>query len=159
MALDVPVGGGTTFGEGAPDLKGLLVGLDLSPVMLGRAVRRRAAAGLERHVLLVRGDATRLPLAAASVDRVLCFNGLHVIPDKEATLAEFRRVLRPGGELLGTVLVADAEPPYSLAVGLERLAGFFVPITTRELRSLAKRFGFRRWDQDLEGALVYFRGE
>ena len=159
VALDVPVGGGTTFGEGAPDLKGLLVGLDLSPVMLGRAVRRRAAAGLERHVLLVRGDATRLPLAAASVDRVLCCNGLHVIPDKEATLAEFRRVLRPGGELLGTVLVADAEPPYSLVVGLERLAGFFVPITTRELRSLAKRFGFRRWDQDLEGALVYFRGE
>jgi ubiquinone/menaquinone biosynthesis C-methylase UbiE len=158
VALDVPVGGGTTFGAGAPELQGLLVGLDLSPVMLGRAARRRAAAGLERHVVLVRGDATRLPLAAASVDRVLCFNGLHVIPDKEATMAEFRRVLRPGGELIGTVLVADAVPPYSLFVGLERLARFFVPTTTRELRSLAKRFGFQHWEQELEGALLYFRG-
>ena len=159
VALDVPVGGGTTFAEGAPDLKGLLIGIDLSPVMLGRAARRRQAAGLDRRVILARGDATRLPLAAASVDGVLCFNGLHVISDKEAALAEFRRVLKPGGELLGTVLVADGRSPFSGIVGLERLASFFVPTTTGELRSLASRFGFRRWEQDLEGALLYFRGE
>ncbi len=159
VALDIPVGGGTTFGEGAPELKGLLLGIDLSPVMLARASRRREAAGLEERVVLARGDATRLPLAAAGVDRVLCFNGLHVIPDKEAAFAEFRRVLKPGGELLGTVLVADGDAPYSAIVALERLASFFVPTTTGELRSLATRFGFRRWEQDLEGALLYFRGE
>ena len=158
-ALDVPVGGGTTFAEGAPDLKGLLVGIDLSPVMLARAARRREASGLESRVILARGDATRLPLGAASVDRVLCFNGLHVIPDKEAAMAEFRRVLKPGGELIGTVLVADAAAPYSALVAVERLAPFFVPTTTGELRSLARRFGFRSWRQDLEGALLHFRGE
>lgn len=157
--LDVPAGGGTSFAEGAPALKGLLIGVDLSPVMLARAARRRAANGLQRQVLLARGDATRLPLAAASVERVLCFNGLHVIRDKEAALAEFRRVLRPGGELLGTVLVSDGRSPYSLVVGLERMASFFVPVSSRELRSLAKRFGFQRWEQDLEGALLYFRGQ
>jgi ubiquinone/menaquinone biosynthesis C-methylase UbiE len=159
VALDVPVGGGTTYGAGAPELKGLLVGVDLSPAMLARAARRRAAAGLQARIVLARGDATRLPLAAASVDRVLCFNGLHVIPDKEATLAEFRRVLKPGGRLLGTVLVADGRRPYSSLVALERLATFFVPPTTGELRSLAARFGFRHWEQDVEGTLVYFRGE
>jgi SAM-dependent methyltransferase len=159
VALDIPVGGGTTFAEGARELKGLLLGIDLSPVMLARAARRRAAAGLESRVILARGDATRLPLAAASVDRVLCFNGLHVIPDKEAAFAEFRRVLKPGGELLGTVLAADARAPYSAIVALERLASFFVPTTTGELRSLATRFGFRRWEQELEGALLYFRGQ
>jgi SAM-dependent methyltransferase len=159
VVLDVPVGGGTTFGEGAPELKGLLVGIDLSPVMLTRAARRRDANGLEMRIVLVRGDATRLPLAASSVDRVLCFNGLHVIPDKEAALAEFRRVLKPGGELLGTVLAADGRAPYSAIVALERLASFFVPTTTGELRSLATRFGFRRWEQELEGSLLYFRGK
>jgi ubiquinone/menaquinone biosynthesis C-methylase UbiE len=159
LALDVPVGGGTTYAAGAPDLKGLLVGIDLSPAMLARAARRREAAGLEARVLLARGDATRLPLAAASVDRVLCFNGLHVIPDKEAAMAEFRRVLKPGGRLLGTVLVADGRAPYSGFVALERLAPFFVPPTSGELRSLAARFGFRRWEQDIEGVLVYFQGE
>jgi ubiquinone/menaquinone biosynthesis C-methylase UbiE len=159
VALDVPVGGGTTFAEGAPALKGVLIGIDLSPVMLARAARRREAAGLEERIVLARGDATRLPLAAAGVDRILCFNGLHVIPDKEAAFAEFRRVLNPGGELLGTVLVADGKAPYSAIVALERLASFFVPTTTGELRSLAKRFGFRRWEQELEGALLYFRGQ
>jgi ubiquinone/menaquinone biosynthesis C-methylase UbiE len=159
VALDVPVGGGTTFAEGAPGLKGLLVGIDLSPVMLVRAARRRASAGLQARVVLARGDATRLPLAAASVDRILCFNGLHVIPDKEAAMAEFRRVLKPGGQLLGTVLAANGRPPYSAVVALERLAPFFVPPTTGELRSLAARFGFSHWEQDVEGVLVYFRGE
>jgi len=159
VGLDVPVGGGTTYAEGAPELRGLLVGVDLSPVMLRRAARRRAEQRLEKRVLLARGDATRLPLAAAGVDRVLCFNGLHVIPDREAAMAEFRRVLKPGGELLGTVLVSDGGPPYNALVAIERLASFFVPTTTGELRSLAKRFGFSRWDQDLEGALLYFRGE
>jgi SAM-dependent methyltransferase len=159
VALDVPVGGGTTFAQGAPELKGLLVGIDLSPVMLGRAARRRRAAGLDQRIVLARGDATRLPLAAAGVDRILCFNGLHVIPDKEAAMAEFRRVLKPGGELLGSVLVADGRAPYSGIVALERLASFFVPTTTGELRSLAKRFGFSRWQQELEGALLYFRGQ
>ncbi len=159
VALDIPVGGGTTYAEGARELRGLLIGIDLSPVMLARAARRRQAAGLDGHVILARGDATRLPLAAASVDRVLCFNGLHVIPDKEAAMAEFRRVLKPGGRLLGTVLVADGRAPFGAIVALERLASFFVPTTTGELRSLATRFGFRRWEQDLEGALLYFRGE
>jgi SAM-dependent methyltransferase len=159
VALDVPVGGGTSFGEGAPDLRGLLVGIDLSPVMLRRAARRRARHRLGRHLILARGDATRLPLLPASVDRILCFNGLHVIPDREAAMAEFRRVLKPGGELVGTVLVADGAAPFSGIVALERLASFFVPATTGELRSLAKRFGFSRWEQDLEGALLYFRGE
>lgn len=159
VALDVPVGGGTTFAEGAPELKGLLVGIDLSPVMLGRAARRRSVNGLEGRIVLARGDATRLPLAAAGVDRILCFNGLHVIPDKEAAMAEFRRVLKPGGELLGTVLVADGRAPYGAIVALERLASFFVPTTTGELRSLAMRFGFSRWEQEREGALLYFRGQ
>ena len=159
VVLDVPVGGGTSFAEGAAGLLGLLVGIDLSPVMLARAARRRRERGLLEQVLLVRGDATRLPLAAASVDRILCFNGLHVIPDKPAALAEFRRVLKPGGELLGTVLVADAARPFSAIVGVERLASFFVPPATAELRSLARRSGFSRWEQDLEGALLYFRGE
>ncbi|HVD01746.1 MAG TPA: class I SAM-dependent methyltransferase [Candidatus Dormibacteraeota bacterium] len=159
VALDVPVGGGTSFGEGAPGLRGLLVGIDLSPVMLRRAARRRARHRLGKRVLLARGDATRLPLVAGSVDRVLCFNGLHVIPDRGAAMAEFARVLKPGGELVGTVLVSDGPAPFSGVVGLERLASFFVPPTTGELRSLAKRFGFSRWEQDLEGALLYFRGE
>jgi SAM-dependent methyltransferase len=157
--LDVPVGGGTSYAAGAPHLEGILAGVDVSPAMLVRAAGRRARQHLQDHVLLARGDATALPLADASVTRVLCFNGLHVIPDKATALREFRRVLRPGGELVGTVLVSDAPMPFSAILGVERLARFFVPPSTGELARLARAAGFRRWHADREGALLFFRGQ
>ncbi len=159
VVLDVPAGGGTLFSRGAPKLDGLLVGIDLSRAMLARAARRRRALGLEQHVLLVRGDAARLPVVTAGVDRVACFNGLHVIPDKGAALAEFRRVLKAGGELLGTTLVSDPPGFYRNVIGLARLAGFFVPPGADQVAGLAKRAGFERWEQKLDGALLYFRGQ
>jgi ubiquinone/menaquinone biosynthesis C-methylase UbiE len=159
VVLDVPVGGGTVIGEGAPGLEGLLIGIDLSLAMLARAQRRRAQHGLEAKVLLARGDATRLPVISQGVDRVLCFNGLHVIPDKGSALLEFRRVLKRGGELVGTTLVWDAPQPYRSIVAMERLASFFVPAQSGALQRLAHRVGFRRWEQQQDGALLYFRGE
>lgn len=45
----------------------------------------------------LRADVTRLPLADASFDLVLCSHVLEHVPDDAAALAEFRRVLRPGG--------------------------------------------------------------
>lgn len=160
VVLDVPTGGGVTFAAGAPETEGLLVGVDLSRPMLERAARRRTAAGLDaRHVLLAHGDATRLPLFDGSVDRVACFNSLHCIRGHEAVLAEFRRVLRKGGELVGTTLVQDAPLPWRVNVEFARLGGFFVPPDSGELRSTARRAGFRTWTSEQFGALLYFRGE
>jgi len=159
IVLDVPVGGGTTFAEGAPHLEGILIGVDLSTAMLSRAARRRSRHGLEDRVILARGDATALPVPDSSVDRVLCFNGLHVLPAKEKALAEFRRVLRPGGELLGTVLVEDGSNPFAALVALERLARFFVPANSGLLPSMAAAAGFTTWEQEVEGTYLYFRGQ
>lgn len=159
VVLDVPVGGGTTFAQGAPELRGQLIGIDLSRGMLRRAARRRGLHGLTDRVILARGDATELPLASASVDRVLCFNGLHVIPAKEAALGEFRRVLRPGAELVGTALVEDGTPPFSAVVAIERMAAFFVPANAGALPRLAKEAGFSSWEQHTEGSYLYFRGK
>jgi ubiquinone/menaquinone biosynthesis C-methylase UbiE len=44
-------------------------------------------------------DGKRLPLDDASVDRILCFDAFHHVKDQAATLAEFARVLRPGGRV------------------------------------------------------------
>src|SRR6185369_16042204 len=46
------------------------------------------------------GDATRLPLASASVDAVTLFDVLEHIDDDGSALREALRVLRPGGALL-----------------------------------------------------------
>ena len=160
IVLDAPTGGGITFARGAPATHGLLIGVDLSRPMLERAVRRRRAAGLRpERLLLARADATRLPLLDASVDRVACFNSLHCIPNQRALLEEFRRVLKPGGELVGTTLVEDAPLPWRLNVEVARLAGFFIPPDSGRLRRLARAAGFRRWSTEQSGALLSFHGE
>jgi SAM-dependent methyltransferase len=49
---------------------------------------------------LVTADATRLPLASASLDSVVSFETIEHVPDARALLHELRRVLRPGGRLV-----------------------------------------------------------
>src|SRR5690606_15119669 len=75
-----------------------LCGLDLSPGMLARARRRARAAPFP--VVLVEGNAERLPFRGAAFDTVVCVLGLSGIPDDRAAVREMHRVLRPGGRLL-----------------------------------------------------------
>lgn len=62
-----------------------------------------AAVAHERGLDVVRADATRLPVADASLDLVVAFDVLEHLPDDAAAVAEVRRVLRPGGTWLVAV--------------------------------------------------------
>jgi ubiquinone/menaquinone biosynthesis C-methylase UbiE len=73
-------------------------GVDLSSAMLG--VLREKARTMPRPPLLVLGDVTRLPLAAASFDVAIGVHVLHLVADWRATLVEARRALRPRAHLL-----------------------------------------------------------
>ena len=79
--------------------------------MLVHARRKAEAAGvgMERRVAFAVADATRLPIADASVD-VWC-SGFVVrnIPDLDAALAEAMRVLKPGGRI-GILEIPRMEP-------------------------------------------------
>lgn len=70
------------------------VGVDSSPDMLARA-RERVPDGEFRL-----GDLGRLPVADGAVDVVVCSLALAHVPDLGPVLAEFARVLRPGGHLV-----------------------------------------------------------
>ena len=159
VVLDCPTGGGVTFARGLPHTRGLLVGADLSALMLTRAAARRSAIRERRRVALVRADATGLPLATGSVDRVLCFNSLHCIPRHRQVLTEFRRVLRPGGELTGTTLTWNAPLPWRASVVAARASGFFHPPDSGRLAADARAAGFRTWETERTGALLFFRGQ
>ncbi|MDG9700854.1 class I SAM-dependent methyltransferase [Streptomyces sp. DH37] len=78
-----------------------VLGVDRSSGML-RPAADRVPGGV------VRGDATRLPLASGSVDAVVIVRLLHLLPDPVPVLAEASRVLRPGGTLITTVDKDDA---------------------------------------------------
>lgn len=48
------------------------------------------------------GDAAALPLGDGSIDTILCTEVMEHVPDPEKTIAEFARILRPGGTLITT---------------------------------------------------------
>jgi len=74
-----------------------LVGADIAPAMLARLV---ANAGGRRPFPLLLADATRLPLADASLGAVMASHVLHLIADWRPVVEEALRVLRPAGVLL-----------------------------------------------------------
>ena len=77
-----------------------ITGIDLSSDLLERCAARMAAAG---NVVLVRGNAERLPFPPGTFDAVYGSSILHHL-DLDAALREVARVLRPGGRM------AFAEP-------------------------------------------------
>jgi len=104
--LDVPCGGGVALRALAADQDVRYLALDLSPDMLSRVRAKAAKRGL-RQVETMQADMRALPLADASVDLLCSYSGLHMIPDARPAIAEFVRVLKPGGELIGSVFVAS----------------------------------------------------
>lgn len=72
------------------------VGLDLTPAMLSRSVRR--ANGHEFSPVL--GNSLALPFRDASFDHAVLHLILAVVPDAAQALAETARVVRPGGSIL-----------------------------------------------------------
>src|SRR5262249_41172258 len=73
-----------------------VVGIDIAAEAIAHAQSRYAAPNLR----YVEGSCTALPLADASVDLVISFETIEHLQQQSEMLAEFRRVLTPGGVLV-----------------------------------------------------------
>jgi SAM-dependent methyltransferase len=74
--------------------------LDVSPSALRIArelYRRQPVVGDRPAPAFLEFDGRAIPLPDASVDRVLCFDAFHHVPNPEDVIREFGRVLKPGG--------------------------------------------------------------
>jgi SAM-dependent methyltransferase len=92
---------------------GSVVGVDISATTIRHAEARYGhLSGLEFEV----ADCTRLPFADGSFDRVVSFETLEHLEAQDALLAEFRRVLDPGGFV---VLSSPDKAVYSDQQGFE----------------------------------------
>ena len=99
VLLDVGCGQGKSFAllreAFAPQR---LIGLDADPQSL--ALARREAENESLNVQLISGDCAAIDLPNASVDMLFCHQTFHHLVEQERALAEFWRVLKPGGRLL-----------------------------------------------------------
>lgn len=94
--VEVGPGNGINFGHYPPTVAELIA---VEPEPYLRAQAEKAAREAAIPVRVVAGTADSLPLAERSVDVVVVSGVLCSVPDQGAALAEFRRVLRAGGEL------------------------------------------------------------
>ncbi len=77
---------------------GRVVGVDFAAAMLRVGAAKLHSSAL-RGIALVRGDATRLPIASTSVDGVTIGFGIRNVDDTRAACREMHRVLVAGGRL------------------------------------------------------------
>ena len=109
LVLDVGVGTGLELPMFDPSLE--IIGVDLSLPMLQRAARRTREAGLRAVAGLAVTDACQLAFADARFDAIVAPYVLTVLPQPEASLDEWLRVLKPGGEIILVNHIGAAHGP------------------------------------------------
>jgi phosphatidylethanolamine/phosphatidyl-N-methylethanolamine N-methyltransferase len=142
--LEVGVGTGLSLPYYSSAVR--LCGVDISEPMLRKAQQRVAELGLRNVEALSVMDAEHLEFPDASFDVVVAQYVITTVPNPEATLDEFARVLKPGGEI---VLVSRVGAEAGLRRALER---WFAP-AARKLGWRAE-FSFERyalWAQNTNG--------
>ena len=150
--LDLACGTGVVARLAAPRVgtTGRIIGLDLNAGMI--AVARTLAVPSGPPIVWIEGSAMAMELPDASIDVILCQQGLQFFPEKLAALREMHRVIVPGGRVLLSVWRSSG--PYNTAVGdaLERHVDMATATKYRanrtvphaeELHSLLVEAGFR----------------
>jgi arsenite methyltransferase len=85
---------------------GIAFGLDMTDEMLELAQRNAREAGV-RNAIFLKGEIEAVPLPTASVDVVISNCVINLSTDKPAVLGEIGRVLRPGGRIGISDVVAE----------------------------------------------------
>ena len=108
VVLDLGSGGGIDVILSAKRVgpSGLAYGLDMTDEMLALARRNTAEAGITNAIFL-KGYIEEIPLPADSVDVVISNCVINLSTEKAAVLVEIARVLRPGGRVGVSDVVAE----------------------------------------------------
>jgi len=121
---------------------GRVIGVDMTPEMVTKAranARRVGAANVEFRL----GEIEHLPVPDATVDVILSNCVINLSPDKAAVFRDAFRVLKPGGRLAISDVIAVRAMPRELAESVEALTGCVAGSATSDvLRALLTEAGF-----------------
>ncbi|KAB2342456.1 class I SAM-dependent methyltransferase [Actinomadura rudentiformis] len=157
--LDIPSGGGVVFLGLRPGKPLRYVAADISDLMLDRARAEADRRGLD-FVEFEKADATELPFKDEEFDVVVSYSGLHCVPDPEAAVREWSRVLKPGGAVKGSVVVRGASflPDRFINLWVKlRILDVVTPV--EEVRRWFRDAGLRVVRTETSGAVLYFELE
>jgi arsenite methyltransferase len=121
---------------------GRVIGVDMTPEMVAKArdnARRVEAANVDFRL----GEIEHLPVLDASVDAILSNCVINLSPDKAAVFREAFRVLKPGGRLAISDVVATKAMPPEVAKNIEAYTGCIAGAASEDaIRSLLMGAGF-----------------
>jgi SAM-dependent methyltransferase len=121
---------------------GRVIGVDMTPEMVSKA-RANAETGSYDNVEFRLGEIEHLPVADGIVDVIISNCVINLSPDKAAVFADAFRVLRPGGRLAISDVVASAELPDEISSDLALYSGCVGGASLiSELRSMLLEAGF-----------------
>jgi len=110
---------------------GMAIGIDMTDEMLELARSNAAAAGIA-NARFFKGDIEELPLPSGSVDVVISNCVINLSADKPRVFREAARVLRPGGRLAVSDVIADPDIDDATRADMEQWTGCVAGALTRE---------------------------
>ena len=109
---------------------GRAIGIDMTQEMLDLARRNATLAGVT-NVEFLEGYLEALPLADRSVDVVISNCVINLAADKQVVLSEAARVLRPGGRLAVSDVVADPDMDQATRSDMQLMTGCIAGALTK----------------------------
>ena len=143
--LDLGSGGGFDcfLAAGQVGETGHVIGVDMTPAMVSKA-RVNAEKGGFQNVEFRLGEIEHLPVADHSVDVILSNCVINLSPDKERVFADCFRVLKPGGRLAISDVVAFADLPAHVQEDMALLTGCMAGAALiSDLEGMLKEAGFQ----------------
>ena len=121
---------------------GRVIGVDMTPAMVSKA-RANADAGGYRNAEFRLGEIEHLPVADGTADVIISNCVINLSPDKPRVFAEAYRVLKPGGRLAISDVVAFAELPDAIRQDLTLYTGCMAGASlVSEVEAMLEASGF-----------------